>query len=130
MTAKLTFKANDELNKKLRKLSELTSLSIAYIINEVLTVSFRNGVAKDMFWFYLKDHSDPFLSKEIIKGIDNSLLLKESFSTIEAVFCGQEKRIKDLEQNQRKIVTGIVMGNLNKRTQLTDFIGEVVKGER
>ena len=120
---KISFRTEKELAKKIRKLSKLTGFTISHICNEIIKVCFKNGITKDLFWVYIKDHSDPFLQKEILKGKDNCSILKEAFSVIEAVFSEQEIRLIDLEKNT-KIVNKIVRGKF-RQLPLEYFLKEV-----
>jgi hypothetical protein len=115
---KLNIKVEKKLDEKIRKLANLTDFSISHICREILFVSFKNGIAKDLFWLYMKDHTDPFLQREITKGVSNSSLLKEAFTTIETIFEEQENRIQSLETDRTKLVSKLVSG---KQIKLTDF---------
>lgn len=125
MTNNLTFRADKDLREKLRKLSEMTGFSITYIINEILRISFRNGTVRDLFWVYNKDHSDNFLNREITKGLDEALLLKEAFSVIQAVFSEQAIRVKDLEKSHNKIAKDDIANGKLRQLPLAKYLAEV-----
>lgn len=124
MPPNFTFKPKKEVIRTLRKLSKATGFSMVHIINEILIISFRNGLAKDLFWIYRKDYSDPFWNRKTTKGMDTTLILKDAFSSIESVFSEQETRINDLERNHTKIVNDIVNGKVTQK-QLTEYILEM-----
>lgn len=116
---KIHFKADTKLDEKIRKLSKLTGFSISHICRELLAVSFKTGIAKDLFWLYMEDHSDPFLHRELSQGIDPSSLMKDAFSVIETLYIEQEKRIQSLEKNHTKMVDKLVSA---KQFSLADFL--------
>lgn len=121
MVNHITITPRKELLRDIKKLAKLTGFSANYVVCEILKVSFRSGLVKDLFWLYRKDHNDPFWENMITDTRDNVLLLKDSFTAIESVFSRQETRIKDLEKNHNEINKNVMKGKL-KQLPLADYL--------
>lgn len=120
-TIKLHAKVDLKTDKKIRKLAKLTDFTISHIISELLKMSFKTGLAKDIFWLYLTDHSDPFLDAETSEDYQDIIRLKENITVIQSVVSEQEKRLKALEESQSSMVNGLKAS----RVTLVDYLKDV-----
>ncbi len=120
---KLHAKVDLKTDRKIRKLAKETGFTISYITAELLQKSFSTGLAKDIFWLYLKDNTDTFLDAETSEDWEDITRLKENISSIQAVITSQEKRLKALEKSQLFMVNGLKQATSS--VKLTEYLKEV-----
>ena len=125
--SKIHAKVDLKTDRKIRKLAKQTGFTISYITAELLQKSFTTGLAKDIFFLFLKDNSDPFLDAEKSEEWNDLTRLKENISSIQAIISIQEKRLKALEKSQLSMVNGLKQATSS--VQLTKYLKDIKEVE-
>lgn len=126
-TQKLHAKVDIKTDRKIRKIANNTGFTISYVVTELLTMAIKTGLAKDIFWLYLTDHSDSFLDAESSEKLEDYDRLREILSNVQNVVSKHEKRIRDLEESQLSMVNGLKQ--VGKSFPLSKFLDESEEDE-